>query len=320
MSLPPSLQLFPPRSWPGHVLGVLALLLGLLASAPAWAASDMAEFEKARAAYVSKNYEDCETRLHALLDPDNPRLKDPVLIGQARMYYGAALVQRGKNAEAQKTFEALLLGDPQYDPDPLTFSGPVLEVFYDTRQQLRERLAAKAQEDARKAAEKRAQEEEEKKKEAARVKRLMELATEEHITSRSSRFVASLPFGIGQFQNRQPALGFILLGAEAALVLGAVVTIPMRIDADDSANAELLRGNATKANDYHTRALNITYANWAFVGAFAFTAAVGILQAHISFVPEFRERRTRPLPPLGKLAPYLVPSTNGGQLGLSGAF
>jgi tetratricopeptide (TPR) repeat protein len=303
-----------------HRLALIVVLVLLSSRGTALAASDMAEFEKARAAYVSRNYEDCESRLRTLLDPDNPRIKDPVLLSQARMYYGAALVQRGKNPEAGKTFEALLLGDPQYDPDPLTFSGPVLEVFYDTRQQLRERLAAKAQEDARKAAEKRAHEEEMKRKEEARVRRLMELATEEHITSRNSRFVASLPFGVGQFQNRQPILGAVLLGTEAALVLGTVLMIPLRADADSSANAELLRGNAKRADDYHTRALTITYANWAFAGAFAFTAAVGILQAHISFVPEFRERRTRPLPPLGQWSPYAAPIARGGQVGLTGTF
>lgn len=296
------------------MLGVVVACL--LRASEARAASEAADLEKARAAYIGKSYEDAEARLKALLDPENPRIKDPVLMAQARMYLGATQVQQKRVDEAAATFEALLLADPQFDPDPLTFSGPVLEVFYDTRQRLREKLAARAAEEARKAAERRAREEEERRRQAARVRRLTELASEEYRIVENSRLLATVPFGVGQFQNRAPALGWFFLGAEIVLGASAALMVPLRVNADDNANSEYQRGNVRTANDFKDRAEAFTYANWALAGAFVLTAAAGVVQAHIAYVPEWRERKSRPLPSLDALrSPAPVPASARARVG-----
>jgi hypothetical protein len=311
-----------------------AALLVLHATQAA-ALSETADFEKARAAYISRNYTDSETRLRTLLDPTNPRLKDAVLIAQARMYLGASEVQRGHSDEAQKTFEALLLGDPQFDPDPLTFSGAVLEIFYDTRQRLRERLSVRAEEDARRASALRAQEEATKRRDTARTARLTELASEEYLIVRSSRLIATVPFGAGQFQNRAPGLGWFFLASEVVLLAGTLVMVPLRGEADTRANAEYQSGNLRRANAFVSQAQGFTYANWALAGTFFLTMTAGVLQAHVTYVPEFREKRPRALPALGALrqdsgvpswlrnmhaAPAAVVLPGGGQLSVQGTF
>jgi hypothetical protein len=286
----------------------LACFLAVASARDAHAASDVADFEKARAAYISRNYDDCGARLRVLLDPENPRLKDAVLIAQARMYLGASEILRGHADEGARVFETMLLGDPQYDPDPLTFSGQVLEVFYDTRARIRERLAAQAQLEAKKAAEKRTQELEIKRKSEERMRRIAELAMEESLYIKNSRAIASLPFGAGQFQNRQSSVGWFFLGTEAALAIGTVVTVPLWLNEfANSKNAP----DPDRARQYRDRAEILTYVNWALVGTFVATTVVGILQAHVNFVPEFREKRPRPLPKELALTPYVTGVASG---------
>jgi hypothetical protein len=298
-----------------HALVRVLAIAVMLCTTHAIAANESVDFEKARAAYVARNYDDCETRLSALLDPTNPKLRDPILVTQARMYLGAAKIQRGHADEGSKIFETLLLSDPQYDPDPLSFSGPVLEVFYDTRARIRERLAAQAQADAKRAAEKRAQEVAEKRRNEERVRKLAELAGQESLYVRNSRLVASIPFGAGQFQNRQPALGWVFMGVESALLAGSIITVPFWLS-DFAASKRT--ASPVEARQYLDRAETITYANWGMLGGFALLATVGILQAHVNFVPSFHEVRPRPMPK--DLVPLINVSERGGSVGLRMSF
>ena len=48
---------------------------------------------------------------------------------------------------------------------------------------------------------------------------LERLASEELHVRHNSRWIALIPGGVGQFQNDQDALGWTLLGGEAALAL-----------------------------------------------------------------------------------------------------
>ena len=122
--------------------------------------------------------------------------------------------------------EQLLLAEPSFEPDPLTFPSDVLDLFFDVRTKIRDRLNAAAEASARREAERRAREETERRRAAERVRLLERLAAEEKTTVRSSRWVASVPFGVGQMQNGDHALGWSLFGVEALLV--GLVTVPLR--------------------------------------------------------------------------------------------
>jgi hypothetical protein len=301
-----------------------AAALSLMLLGPGSArADDQSELDKARLAFQARNVAEAERRLRTLCDGEPPsgegRAKDPQLRSQARMYLGAILVLGARKDEAATQFERLLLDDPQFEPDPLSFPTEVLNSFIDVRATLRDRLQAAAQLAAKQAAEARAREEADRKREAQRVRMLEELAREEKITVRHSRLVASVPFGVGQFQNGQNALGWIFLGSEVALLTASVITLPIYATAVARQDEEAAAGDPErKADEYHRRAEAAQLANLGINAAFLLTAGVGVLQAHLSYVDAKVERRLRPLDLKVQPTASLLPG--GGMAGLGGRF
>jgi len=284
------------------------------------------DVEKARAAYLARNYAEAEERLRALVDPKSG-LKDLSLLSQARMYLAAVLLAQGKREPGAEAFEKLILEDPAFEPDPLSFPGNVINTFFDVRVQLQERIRQAAQNSARLEAEKRARAEQERRRQEAWLAKVKQLATEEKITVHNSRVVALLPFGAGQFQNREPVLGWMFLVSESALVLGTMITVPLFIYADGRKNgqgADLER----KAQIYKDHADTIQTVNLSLVGAFAAVAITGIVQANLAYVPEISETKKRELPPESRLTPLVAPVARsegsfmpqGGIVGVGGTF
>jgi tetratricopeptide (TPR) repeat protein len=116
------------------------LLLAIFAGAPAYADA-RAELDKARASFNARNWTDAEERFRTLLDPKNAQsLKERSLISQARMYLGASLFELGKKDEAKEVFEKLVLDDPTFDPDPLSYPGEAINTFIDVRSSLLEQI------------------------------------------------------------------------------------------------------------------------------------------------------------------------------------
>jgi tetratricopeptide (TPR) repeat protein len=282
------------------------LLLALLAPAIAHA-DGRAELEKARAAYLARNYTEAEERLRALTDPSTG-LKEPGLIDLARMNLGAVLLAQGKKEAAQEVFEKLVLEDPAFEPDPLSFPGDTINTFIDVRSQLRERIKAAAENAARLEADRRKREAAEKAARELWLKQVSKMAEEEKITVRHSRLVACLPFGVGQFQNGQPALGWTFLGIEAAAVGAFAVTIPMYAYARSKENEFLAIDIDQKGPEYHQRAVDLIRASYIFFGAFAVAAVIGVVQANAVYVPEKVEIKKRELPPLQTSGLKLTPT------------
>jgi hypothetical protein len=292
----------------------VAVFLGALLAAPLAAADEQAELEKARAAYLAKNYDEAAKRFGALVDPKTG-IKDATLLSQARMYWGAVLIARGDKPAALEVFERLMLDDALFEPDPLSFSSEIINTFIDVRAKLRERLKAAAAEAARAEAAKKARDRDAKERYDAWLAKVVENAQEEHVTVRHSRVVACVPFGAGQLQNGQRALGYTLLGVEAALLAGTFVTVPMYGYARDRANEEASsRDIEGKAQAYQDRAETIRYVNLGLAGAFVAVAAIGVLQANLAFIPESKETHRRPLPSLSRVRPYVgaPPSATSG--------
>jgi hypothetical protein len=303
-------------------LSTAALAFAILLTPRLALADGRAELEKARAAYLARNYVEAEERLRALVDPKTG-LREPGLLSQARMNLGAVLLAQGKKEAAQEVFERLILEDSSYEPDPLSFPGEVINMFIDIRAQLRERIKAAAENAARLEAERRAREAAEKKAREEWQKKVEKMASEEIITSRHSRLVACLPFGAGQFQNGQPVLGWILLGTQAAAVAGTLVTWPMYRYARTRQKEEIDPPNFDKdgkAAGYQQRADDLEVANWIFAGSFVAIAAVGIVQANLVFKSETTEVKKRDLPAVSKITPTITATPGGGVfVGLTGA-
>jgi len=308
------------------VVVVAAFAMMTLAGRTA-SAQGRVDVEKARAAYLARNYAEAEERLRTLVDPKTG-LKELSLLSQARMYLGAVLLAQGKRDPAVEVFEKMILEDPAFDPDPLSFNGEVINTFFDVRAQLQEKIRQAAELSARREAERRAKAEEERRKQEAWLAKVKQLASEEKITVRNNRLVAFLPFGAGQFQNGDPVLGWTFLVTEAVLVVGTGITVPMyayhRGRAEDLASAN----DSRTAQLYQDRADNIRTVNLSLVGAFAAIAITGVVQANLAFVPERVETRNRELPPLARITPVIAPvgrnetsaAPDGATLGVRGTF
>lgn len=313
---------------PRGLLFATVLALGITASAPALA-QGRADLEKARAAYHARNYAEAEERLLSLTNPETG-VKELTLLSQARMYLGAVLLAQGKREQAVDVFEKLILEDPPFEPDPLGYPTDVVNTFIDVRVQLQERIRQAVQNAAKLEAEKRARAAEEKRRYEEWLNTIKAMAMEEKITVRRSRLVACMPFGAGQLQNGNLLLGFTLFGAQAALVAGTAITVPMNVYARRRAEEEARSGDLEgKASVYDQRADDIRTVNLSLAGGFALLAVVGIVEANLAFVPEKVETRPRPggLPPVTppssgsltqRLKPVVAPSPSGLFVGLTG--
>lgn len=301
-----------------RVLAALVFAFSTFAATTAFA-DGRAELEKARASYLARNWAEAEERARALVDPVSG-LKERALVSQARMVLGAALIAQGKKDAAVEVFEKLVLEDSTFEPDPLSYPSDVINTFIDTRAQLAERIKNAAVTAAKLEAERKAREEAEREKQRRWLELVKAQAQEEKITVRNSRLVASLPFGVGQFQNEQPTLGWIFLGTEAALVAGTAVTLPMHFYARGRREESIDAQDLDLATQWDQRADQIQVANLIIVGAFVAVAGAGILQANLEFKPQREERKKRDLPPIGRWSPVVTPLTGGGAyVGLTGA-
>src|SRR5688572_30026256 len=189
--------------------------------------SDAGELERIVSLYSGGKYEDCTREVVRLLSPDNKdRLSNPEVVEEARLYHATCLVMSGREKEAIAPLRAALTQNPTMGtPDSLTFPPPLIGLFLQVRKEFAD--AIKAEEEKRLAALARAAREVKASEQAERdrVKKLEELAGTEVVVVRSSRFVASLPFGVGQYQNGSTTLGTVFLLSESLLLgttLGAV--------------------------------------------------------------------------------------------------
>jgi len=308
-----------------HSLVSAALAAACLTVSFVARADEQSELEKGRVAYYAKQYDEADERFRKMLDPKTGTVHDPVIVSQARMAWGAVLFAKKKREDANALFEQILLSDAQFEPDPLGYPTDVLNAFIDTRARIRDKLNAAAQAAARSESDRRAREEAERKRQVARIGMLEKLAGEESVTTRNSRFVALVPFGVGQFQNGQRTLGYVFLGTELALATLSLAVVPFYVSNISAADDAMLNRDRTLADGYLSRANNVRIVNLVACGALGATALVGILQAELSFVPEWKTIKKRKVPEVASVAPYVVPlvaedRSRGAVLGVTGRF
>jgi hypothetical protein len=268
-----------------------------------------AELEKARSAYVAHRFPYAESHLRALLDAKTGGLESPDSIADARMYLGAVLLAESKRDEANDTFEKLLTEKPDYQPDPLRVSPEAIDALIDTRTRLQSKLAAIQAENVRRAEENKTKTLIDKQKAALRIAMLEKLASEEIVTEKNSRWVALVPFGVGQFQNGQTTLGFTFLATESLLGAGSLVGAGLMLYNAGQTQAAVVRGDGT-APGYNARAQEAAWTGDVFAGAFLLAGAIGVLHAELTFVPEKVTVRKRELPPV-TLMPFIGPTGVG---------
>jgi hypothetical protein len=244
------------------------------------------------------------------------------VIANARIYHAACLIGSGRSEEADAPLRAAILADPQMKPpDSLVFPPPVVERFLRVRETLHEEIRRSELgrvEIARREAEERALKEKAK---DARVRALEELAMREVVTVRNRRWLAVIPFGVGQFQNGNSELGWAFLTSEVALGATALTALAMQTHFTLEAHRLQNPSNNAVLETWNTL---LDVSAWGFLGV----AALGVAEAQLSFVPEVRETRIRPIPPelrrRDASAVRVVPNFRASErtlvLGVSGIF
>jgi len=292
---------------------VFALAVALVASPGR--ADDATELERAKTSYDAGRYAEGVDRFREILNSESAAaLRDPAAIEKARAYYAACLIALGRSDEADVEIEKLIRNNPLYSPDPVAFPGKVVDRFIDAKARLKGEIeeAYRARAEIERAA--RAKVEREQR---AYIDSLRRLASEESIVVRNSRWMALVPFGAGQFQNRQDGLGAAFLISEAVLSAVSITTGIIHMQLASEYPSQEGRVEYTDFEFQLKTSRQINHYSTAALGVIAFA---GIVHAQVTFVPEFREIRVRPLPKAPVITPTVSPSRSGFVLGLSGRF
>ena len=254
------------------------------------AADELSDFESARRNYDRHNYAKAARGLESLVGGVVPRAANSVVRLEARKYLGATYLFLGKSEAAREQFRSLLEEDPDYDIDPVAFPEAVVQTFQEVQKEV---AAERARKDALEAARRkreRSDEVEDLIRQQQRIQMLEELAAAETVEKVNSRWIAALPWGIGQFQNEDRKLGIMFAVTESAFMAASIATFigHNSLRDENPAPSEIERARRVE------KALRI--GNWVSVGAFLSFAIAGVVEAEVRFKPVIRTTRPRELP------------------------
>ncbi len=263
-------------------------------------AGELEDFEEARSAYSEHNYEEAARRFERLVGGAVPQLRNEVLVIESRKYLGAAYLFVDREDDARQQFSLLLEADSTYQLDPLSFPQEVLQVFDSVRTERAQAAAQEEQEAQQRLEQINAAQIERILLQQERMRRLEALAQERVVERTNSRWIAALPFGIGQFQNGDRSAGIAFLTIESALALGTVATwgwhqwLGNRLEdvlAIRDEDEQRIALESFEQGEFTSRVLNI-----GMFSALMLTAIIGIVHAQARFVPVDRDVEERPLP------------------------
>jgi hypothetical protein len=290
--------------------------------------SDDAELARVVSLVEAAKYDQCAADLERLLDPKGKRpLKDPTIIETARLYQATCYIGLGKPELADEPLREAIRKNPQMrTPDSLLFPQRVIDRFISVKDSMIVELRAQEQEAIDKARREAAERLRLSNEQWAYTLMLERVAREEVVVVKNRRWIAAVPFGVGQFQNGNNVLGWIFFGTEAALGITALTALNVHTHLQSEVDAAKERGASAapdvnqRLDDWHLALELSTY------GLLA-VAALGIGEAQLSFVPEVRSVRERPLPKMPRPEPAgasIAPRIAGGpgkvELGVFGRF
>jgi tetratricopeptide (TPR) repeat protein len=285
-----------------------------------------AALARATAYYESGEYKGCAESFAALLDDaSQASLMAPRSREQARVYRAACLIAKGELAAADEQFRLAIRENPQMAvPNAIVFPTTVLERFIIVRAGLMEEIRKadeeRVQRDEAQAAEARRRAEAERQ----RVAMLERLAAQETIIVKNQRWVASVPFGVGQFQNRDTALGAVFLASELIAAGTAITATSIELSLHSQADGGRGVTDQGQLDELNDRLKAAHYTGLIASGVFLLTAIGGVVEAHLSFVPEYREgvrkRVSSPEALKPSVTPLLGALPGAAHLGIFGRF
>ncbi len=285
-------------------------------------ANDLSDFQRAVDAYEAHDYVNAVALFEALVGDPVPRLQTPALVLESRKYLAASYLFTNQPQAADAEFERLLEQDPTYQLDPLGFPAEVEQAFAVVKDRLRNRRVELEAERARAEAKARTEETERLLRERERSDELLRLAETMRIERVSSRWIALLPFGVGQFQNGHTELGYVFAVSEgilAATVAGTWFAHALLKREHDRIEAEgdvsLTPSEIERANFQVELARTTNRVSFVLLLT---VMAVGIVDAQWRFRPTIALEQRRPLP--DSLRAPVQLSIGSGGLTLRAAF
>ena len=316
----------------------LAVLGTVLLAPPLWAQTtphgpivsetprlnDRAELARVVSLYEAGKYGECADSLKHLLSAESANAFHEVdVVESARVYHAACLIGSGQNQAADEPLRAAIRQNPQMKPpDSLVFPPQVIDRFLRVRETMFDVIRKAEDERVKHAQELAAQQEARAKRERLRVAGLERLAQEVTVITPRTRWLALVPFGVGQFQNENKPLGYVFLSSELLLAASTLTTLGVEtyLVLATSQVGKPDPSNTSRINDWYTA---FKYSSYAWLGV----SLIGVLEAQLSFTPEQRQIRKRPLPPelrpetsSLRLVPNAAPVPGGAMLGVSGQF
>ncbi|HJL20531.1 MAG TPA: hypothetical protein RMH99_33045 [Sandaracinaceae bacterium LLY-WYZ-13_1] len=253
------------------------------------------DFQQAQDAWARGEYDAVVRLLEPLVGGEIPSRVirgDRVLVRESRKYLGAAYVLTGEDEHGAEQFEALLRAEgdemDDYRLEAAVFPSEVHSVFDEVRTRL-----VRERHERRDELERRREQEEERRR--AALLELVDLAQYDEVTLEHDPLLAWVPFGAGQFQNGNEGLGWFFGVAEAATLTLSAASLSTYAALQDLRYCPLgtTCGAGRPSNGLVSAFAGLT---WGLGGAFVALAVVGIVEAHLSFVPSHTERREREVP------------------------
>lgn len=270
------------------LFGIAYLLVAAFA-VPA-TADELSDFESARRAYDKQNYTKAAKELESLVGGVVPRARNPVVRIEARKYLGATYLFLDEEESAREQFRLLLQEDDEYDIDGVAFPSAVVETFQEVKREVDIERAREAALKAAQQQQERTDELEELIRQQQRITMLEELAATETVERVNSRWIAALPWGIGQFQNQNRKLGIMFAVMESAFLVASIATF---IGHNSLRNENPDPDQIERAQRVE-RALRI--GNWVSVGGLVSFYVAGVIEAEVRFRPVIRTTRKRKIP------------------------
>ena len=185
-----------PRRVPAWMRWWIAAAIAAAAAGRA-AASPNQDLDHARQSFREHDYDSARKLATFLLYPDE-KLAQPVDLVEAHVILGASDFETGHRAEAKLEFEKALQMQPEKVLTDMLFSEGAIRLFDETRADIEARTRRDAE--LRKIADER--------------ERIRKYRDSLVVVERRSFGVNFLPFGAGQFQNKQPTRGLLFAAGE----------------------------------------------------------------------------------------------------------
>jgi tetratricopeptide (TPR) repeat protein len=273
-------------------------------------------FERGRVAYARGEYAQAIATLRPMLYPEI-RFENEGQVVQSHRMLGVAHLFEGQPVEAKQEFLRLLELRPDYRFDPLLDSPQVVDFFNSILQEQETQIAAME------AVRREAEAEQRRRRDALdKGPQIIERDYEYH-----SFAVNFLPFGAGQFQNRQPRKGWFFMITESSLAAVSLGTFaanfaiyglnPQLCDQGDD-NVECPPGTYTEGDV--DRSLALSRISVVTGGLFFAVMAWGIADALL----HFQERVPLPVAGPGRgedagirvgFFPSVIPTSAGNAVG-----